>query len=103
MRRRRALSWTSAQLTAQHRDPIMGEGLHKHTWTFTVFWPSKPFRDLRTMREGLAAILAPFQGSELPQHLWASEDLAAMILGTMGVIVGVEVERPDIGGVELWS
>lgn len=96
------LSWTSAQLTASHRDLIMSVGLHEHTWTITVFWPSQPFRDLRSMREGLAAILHPFQGTELPPELWASEDIAAMVMGTMGVIVGVKVERPGIGGAGRW-
>lgn len=95
---KRPLSFASAQLTAKHRDPIMDEGLHEHTWAFTVFWPSKPFRDLRVMREALTAILLPFQGADLPPELWAAEDLAAMVLKVMGVIVGVKVERPGIGG-----
>lgn len=91
------LSWTSVQLTASHRDLIMDEGLHEHTWTLTVFWKRKPHRDLRVMREGLKAILHPFQGTELPPALWAAEDLCDMILGTMGVIVGVRCDRPEGG------
>lgn len=84
-----------ARLTAQHRDLIMDEGLHEHTWTFTAWFEGKPFRDLRSQRAALQTVLAPYQGTELPPEMWASEDMAQMFAKVLGGCIGVTVERDD--------
>ena len=84
----------SAQLTASHRDLIMSEGLHEHTWTFWAWFPAKPFRDLRSQRQALITILEPYQGKELPAEMWAGEDMAEMFAKVLCNCIGVSVERP---------
>jgi hypothetical protein len=91
----------SAQLTASHRDLIMDEGLHEHTWTFWAWFDSKPFRDLRTQRVALETVLAPYQGKELPPEMWAQEDMAEMFAKVLANCIGVTVERPGFRA-ECW-
>jgi len=84
-----------ATLTALHRDLIMDEGLHEHTWTFTAWFHGKPFRDLRSQRSALRQVLAPYQGVELPPEMWAQEDMAEMFARLLCDCVGVSVSRAD--------
>lgn len=84
----------SAQLTASHRDLIMSEGLHEHTWTFWAWFEGEPFRDLRSQRIALEAILEPYQGTELPPEMWAQEHMAAMFAKVLNNCIGVTVKRP---------
>lgn len=90
----KALSGVSAMLSARHVDPLMGEGEHKHVWTFTAWWPSKPWRDARAMQAALEAVLAPLQGTLLPPELWSAEALAERTL-VLANIVRVDVSRPE--------
>jgi hypothetical protein len=91
----------SAQLTASHRDTIMSEGVHEHTWTFWAWFPAKPFRDLRSQKLALETLLEPFQGKELPPEMWAGEDMAAMFAKVLEGCIGVSVERPGFRA-EVW-
>ena len=87
-------------LTARHVDPHLGEGEHEHTWTVTVFYPSKPLRDGRALKAGLRMFLDALpEDGVLPEELWASEALAARMLMLAGAI-GARVWRPE--GYEAW-
>lgn len=93
------LSWATERLTAFHTDPIMDEGRHSHEWKVSVFWPSTPFRDGRAIKVALGALLAGWQGKDLPAELWSSEALAAFVFRVFPAnIVGASVARDDFGG-----
>jgi len=83
----------SAQLTASHRDLIMDEGLHEHTWTFWAWFDAEPFRDLRALRGALVTLLSHYQGKELPPEMWAGEAMAEMFAKLLANCIGVTVER----------
>jgi hypothetical protein len=94
----------SAQLEAWHTDPHLGEGRHKHTWTVTIVYPGKPFRDARALKVALEIMLSPWQGTDLHRDLWASEDMAATILRIIGFgdPLGVILTRDDGCDAEAW-
>ena len=95
--------WVSVDLQAWHTDPILGEGRHEHTWIVKAWFAADPFRDQRSLRASLSAILDAWQGRDLPPELWAAEDLAAAILQAHGNAdcIGVTIERPGFGA-EAW-
>lgn len=100
------LSGASVQFTAHHFDAVLEEGWHEHTWTVTVWWPMVPWRDGRSMREGLAATLESFitlddEGRRcLPVALWSNEALARQ-LRPLANIAKINVDRPGFHA-EVW-
>lgn len=91
-------------LNAFHTDPHLGEGRHAHTWRVRLYFTAEPFRDGRAMKVALDQYLAPLQGGDLPPEMWASEDIASVILRTLGTgdPLGVEVWRCDGAGCAAW-
>ena len=98
----RMISGFSETLTAKHDDPTLGEGVHEHTWTVTLFYRSYPFRDGRALKAGLRIFLdALVIDGELPRELWSGEALAERLLMLEGV-VGARVTRPEGYLAEVW-
>lgn len=96
-----SFSGVTETLTARHVDPFMGEGKHEHTWTVTAFYPSEPFRDLRSQKAALRELLAAWQGTTLPPGLWAGEDIARTVSTLLANCIGCRVTRAE--GFEAWA
>lgn len=96
--------FVKADLRAFHTDPVGDAGRHEHVWTFKPFFPSEPFVDGREREDRLSALLASWQGTDLPPDLWAAEDLAARVLMALADdgCLGIEVDRRDGPGAEAW-
>jgi hypothetical protein len=94
----------SAELRAYHTDLVLDEGRHEHCWKVTLFFKADPFRDARSLRASLAQVLEGFQGKDLPDALWRTEDLAEAIARLHGNAdcQGARLERPDGCGAEVW-
>lgn len=86
-----------AKLTARHVDPHLGEGEHEHTWHITAWWPSKPFRDARMLKEYLGELLGVWEGTLLPPDLWSAEAIAETITRLVPECIGADVNRPEEG------
>lgn len=101
----RTLTYVRADLTAWHTDPIMDEGRHLHTWRVRAYFDGSKFKDGRSLRASLMTILSAWQDKDLPQSLWAGEDLAAAIMHLHGNsdCIGVTVEREEGFGAEVWA
>lgn len=95
----RNVSGFTELLTAEHVDPLMGEGLHKHVWAVTVFYLSEPLRDGRAMKAGLR-ILLDHMPPVLPPELWSDEALAQTVTRLLANCIGCRVTRPE--GFEAW-
>lgn len=95
-----AYSGVTLQLMARHIDPHLDEGEHEHVWSVTAFYPSEPFRDLRSQQAALATVLGAWQGTTLPRELWAGEDLARAVAQLLANCIGTRVTRPE--GFEAW-
>lgn len=93
-------SGVTLQLMAQHVDPHMDEGEHAHVWSVTAFYPSEPFRDLRSQQAALAEVLGVWQGTNLPPELWSGEALATAVARLLANCIGCRVTRPE--GFEAW-
>lgn len=94
------LSGATVNLTAYHLDATMDEGWHEHTWAVTAWARFPPWRDTRTLREALSALLeaiAPYDGAiqarRLPPEMWTGEAIAAACM-TLGNVEAVWVQRP---------
>lgn len=87
-------------LTASHVDPIMGEGLHEHTWAVTAFYQLKPRRDGRAIKAALRVFLDALP-SVLPPELWAGEDIAEAVL-VLANVIGCRVTRPEGFEATVW-
>ena len=88
----------SGKFTAQHTDPHMNEGTHEHTWQVTVWFPRRPFRDLRSQKCALDTVLQAFDGKTLSPELWAAEDIALAVMNSLLVdCAGVDIDRPVEG------
>ena len=96
------LTGVTEMLTAKHRDLILDEGLHGHTWAVTAFYPAKPFRDGRALKASLRVLLDALPGADgiLPPELWAAEDIAKRVL-LLANCVGARVVRSE--GFEAWA
>jgi len=90
-------------LTAKHRDPHLGEGLHEHTWAVTAYWPSEPFRDGRALKAALRHFLdaLPDASGELPPELWSGEAIAKAVL-VLANTVGARVTRSEGYEAQVW-
>lgn len=96
------LSGVTELLTAKHRDLIMDEGLHAHTWSVTAYYPSEPFRDGRAIKAALRTLLdaLPDSAGVLPEDIWSGEAIIQRVL-VLANIVGASVTRPE--GFEAWT
>lgn len=94
----RAYTGVTELLTASHVDPLLGEGLHEHTWSVTAFYPSDPPRDGRALKAALRLFLDALP-TVLPPELWAGEDIAKSVL-VLANCIGARVTRPE--GFEAW-
>jgi len=96
------LTGVTEHLTAKHTDLILNEGTHEHTWAVTAYYPSEPFRDGRSLKAALRALLDALPGPDgvLPPELWAGEAIARRVL-LLANVVGVSVKRPE--GFEAWA
>lgn len=90
----RAITGVSEALTASHRDQVMGEGLHAHTWTVTAWFPGEPLRDGRVLKVALREVLDALP-SVLPDQLWSGEALAQHVAAILPDCIGVDVDRPE--------
>lgn len=91
------LSYTAVteELTAKHRDPVMDEGLHAHTWVVTTFYPLRPLRDGRALKATLRVLLnaLPDENGVLPY--WSGEELALHVAQLLGGCIGCRVTRAE--------
>lgn len=95
------LTGVTETFTAKHRDPVMDEGLHEHTWAVTAFYPAEPFRDGRCMKMALREVLSHLQvDGILPPELWSGEAIAATVARLLANCIGARVTRPE--GFEAW-
>lgn len=96
--------YVSAEFSAWHTDPLMDEGRHAHVWKVTIYWPPKPFRDGRSMRVALQALLDVWAGADLPPEMWSDHDIARTVLLLLGNgdVRGVRVERAEGFGAVVW-
>lgn len=101
---RRALSYVTEPLTAHHRDHLLQEGRHQHTWMVTAYYPSEPFRDMRSQKAALRLFLdaLPDANDDLPAELWSGEAIARAVL-VLASCVGAKVERAEGYGAEVWA
>lgn len=95
--------YVKVALSAFHTDPNRDEGRHRHTWRVRACFPAKPFRDTRDLTDDLKERIAHLQGSDLPRAIWATEDLALVVLNLLGDrCFGVELTREDGSDGDVW-
>lgn len=90
-------SGITVRLSAQHLDATMDEGWHEHVWTIEAGWAPEPWRDKRSMREGVWGVLnaiAPVTDGErrLLPEFWTDESIAKAVMA-LGNLAVVNVER----------
>jgi hypothetical protein len=90
-----AVTGVTELLTAKHRDPVMDEGLHEHTWAITAFYPATPLRDGRALKVGLRDLLDHLPGTDGVLPWWSGEEIAQHVAELLDGCIGCRVTRPE--------
>lgn len=98
------LSHASITFDAQHNDAEEG-GWHDHEWTWTAYWPSKPFHDGRDVRKRLTEerdrlTIIEDGKRRFPNALWSNE-AQALAVNVQKFVIKIAVTREGYGA-EAW-